>query len=225
MIASKGRDNSVPVITYIFRPRTQDSSTPLGWFEFLNDFNLFNIFSTASITNKHVKKLQKLTLHRAAYHLTGSEMLAVTFAALLQNLGHPAFSYVYRECFDMPTVSQNLKYKLKLKVYFQHYEMAVKLFDKMLADEPRIKKELNKYFGDYHFTLIRQLINPPPMFDSEGKWNLVVSREKAYVFDIVNNRRNGLDADKLDYLYRDALRTGLESINMVIFQYGIIFPN
>uniref|UniRef100_A0A914Y4P7 Uncharacterized protein n=1 Tax=Panagrolaimus superbus TaxID=310955 RepID=A0A914Y4P7_9BILA len=95
--------------------------------------------------------------------------------------------------------------------------MAVKLFDKMLADNPKTNGFV-RFLTDDDLKLIRCLINPPAMFDSNKKWNLPISQDKAYIFNIVNNIRNGLDVDKLDYIYRDGLRCGMNkyAINMNI---------
>uniref|UniRef100_A0AC34GW32 Uncharacterized protein n=1 Tax=Panagrolaimus sp. ES5 TaxID=591445 RepID=A0AC34GW32_9BILA len=136
------------------------------------------------------------------YKLTGNEFLDVILAALLRNLGHPAFSYLYEECFATPGL---------------HKEMAVKLFDKILIDCPKTAVGLRQFLTERDFNLIRCLINPPRMFVNQ-KWNLPISRKKAYIFDIVNNLRNGLDVDKLDYTYRDGLRCGMNkyAINMNI---------
>uniref|UniRef100_A0AC35G1W3 HD/PDEase domain-containing protein n=1 Tax=Panagrolaimus sp. PS1159 TaxID=55785 RepID=A0AC35G1W3_9BILA len=157
---------------------------------------------TACLAFKFVKHLQFLS---EDFKLSGNEMLDVILASLLRNLGHPAFSYLYEECFATPDL---------------HQKMSVKLFDKMLVDSPKTNRGLRQHLTDRDFDLIRALIDPPPMFNINGEWNLPISPKKAYIFDIVNNLRNGLDVDKLDYIYRDGLRSGLNkySINMNIIK-------
>uniref|UniRef100_A0AC34G0E1 Uncharacterized protein n=1 Tax=Panagrolaimus sp. ES5 TaxID=591445 RepID=A0AC34G0E1_9BILA len=156
---------------------------------------------TARLAYKALKNSQK-NLPKE-YKLKGNEFLDALLAALSRNLGHPAFSYLYEECFATPGL---------------HKEMSVKLFNKMLFECLEMADGLGQFLTERDFNLIRCLINPPPMFEINGKWNLPISPKKAYIFDIVNNLQNGLDVDKLDYIYRDGLRCGMNkyAINMNI---------
>lgn len=46
------------------------------------------------------------------------------------------------------------------------------------------------------------------------------SNEKAWLFDIVANKRNSLDVDKMDYLLRDSQACGIKNIS---YDYQVIF--
>jgi len=46
--------------------------------------------------------------------------------------------------------------------------------------------------------------------------------EKAWLFDIVANKRNSLDVDKMDYLMRDNYACGVDMVN---FDYKVIFDS
>lgn len=45
-------------------------------------------------------------------------------------------------------------------------------------------------------------------------------KEKAFLYEIVNNERNGFDVDKLDYLKRDAYHAG---VSMSLFNIDYLF--
>uniref|UniRef100_A0A914YGT0 Uncharacterized protein n=1 Tax=Panagrolaimus superbus TaxID=310955 RepID=A0A914YGT0_9BILA len=86
--------------------------------------------------------------------------------------------------------------------------MSVLLFEKLLEDYPGAKRCLEEYFDEYHFTLIKQLIDPP----SDDPSTFICGPDKAFLFAIVNNPSSGLDVDKMDYLLRDAKRVGVNGV-------------
>jgi HD superfamily phosphohydrolase len=157
-----------------------------------------HVTGTAAFAFRVVKKLQRQSIDGKP-PMTGSEMLCVIIAALCHDLGHGPFSHLCEELFIQDDGS-----------HFSHEEMSVILFDKMLLqDNEAIKTQLDKYFTDYHYKLIKDLINPPPFPEETDPWNLLVPPEKAFLYAIVNNTVTGLDVDKLEYLFRDSKRSGI----------------
>mmetsp|Transcript_2740 Transcript_2740/g.3774 ORF Transcript_2740/g.3774 Transcript_2740/m.3774 type:complete len:81 (-) Transcript_2740:973-1215(-) len=53
------------------------------------------------------------------------------------------------------------------------------------------------------FTLIKELVK------GESSRYMAQHPEKRFLFDIVSNKRNSFDLDKLDYLNRDLQHTGI----------------
>uniref|UniRef100_A0A914PZ01 HD domain-containing protein n=1 Tax=Panagrolaimus davidi TaxID=227884 RepID=A0A914PZ01_9BILA len=134
--------------------------------------------------------------------MTGSEMLCVVIAALCHDLGHGPYSHLCEELFIQEDGT-----------HFSHEQMSTILFDKMLQDYPEIKTKLDKHFTNYHYNLIKDLINPPPFpSKTSDSWNLLVGPEKAFLYAIVNNPVTGLDVDKLEYLFRDSKRSGVMNL-------------
>uniref|UniRef100_A0A914XWC1 HD domain-containing protein n=1 Tax=Panagrolaimus superbus TaxID=310955 RepID=A0A914XWC1_9BILA len=157
---------------------------------------------TAVIAYELVKKLQKQKINGKP-PMTGSEMLCVVIAALCHDLGHGPFSHLCEELFIQEDGT-----------HFTHEQMSTILFDKMLQDFPQIKLQLDKHFTDYHYALIKDLINPPASFpETSNAWSLKIGPEKAFLYAIVNNPISGLDVDKLEYLFRDSKRSGIINLS------------
>uniref|UniRef100_A0AC35F9R4 HD domain-containing protein n=1 Tax=Panagrolaimus sp. PS1159 TaxID=55785 RepID=A0AC35F9R4_9BILA len=128
--------------------------------------------------------------------VTKKEILIVTIAALVHDLGHGPFSHLFEDVFDGK---------------FCHEEISGKLFVKIVNDYANVRKGLSP-LNDADFALIQQLIHPPTFENcTDSDWPLLVPREKAYLFAIVSNPLNGLDVDKMEYLIRDSSHCGVQS--------------
>ncbi|KAG9332861.1 hypothetical protein JZ751_014488, partial [Albula glossodonta] len=71
----------------------------------------------------------------------------------------------------------------------------------------RSKEEKKEYedfvkFMDKYLPFIKELIDPP-----EGQ----KSNPKTFLYEIVSNKRNGIDVDKMDYFARDCYHLGIEN--------------
>lgn len=112
------------------------------------------------------------------------DIQCLAIAGLCHDLGHGPFSHL----FDGPFLGSILPEDEK----WNHEVASTMLFNAMLDENPhfRIKK------GSSEAKFIRALI--------EGR-SADCPLEKRFLFDIVNNERNSLDVDKIDYLERDCI--------------------
>ncbi|TFY76765.1 hypothetical protein EWM64_g7247, partial [Hericium alpestre] len=117
--------------------------------------------------------------------ITDREIECVELAGLCHDLGHGPWSHVW----DSQFIPRALKGKK-----WQHEDASEMMFDDMLA---RYKDKIKLSERDAKF--IKALIAG----DSTR-----VRDEKSFLFDIVANKRNGLDVDKLDYIARDSWAIG-----------------
>jgi len=115
-------------------------------------------------------------------------------AGIMHDLGHGPFSHL----FDRGVIPSVLKLKGLTKKSinnWEHEDASEMLFYHMI-DEYHLdieKDELDKKF-------ICQLIQgEPKVYDLDKNW----------MFEIVANKRNSFDVDKLDYLCRDNYHCGL----------------
>uniref|UniRef100_A0A914R1T5 HD/PDEase domain-containing protein n=2 Tax=Panagrolaimus davidi TaxID=227884 RepID=A0A914R1T5_9BILA len=152
---------------------------------------------TAHLACELIKILQEQLPEESK--MTGAEMLCVIIAALCHDLGHAAFSHL---CEEFLIQSDGTK--------LTHEEMSVLLFDKILKDDDKVRNRLERYLNEDHFNLIKEIINPPPFPDNSIPENLL--SKKTFLYAIVNNPISGIDVDKLDYLLRDCIRTGVIGI-------------
>lgn len=120
--------------------------------------------------------------------LTERDITCVKLAGLCHDLGHGPFSHVFDAEF-IPRVRPGLNWT---------HEQGSELMLDYLVDENHIDIDQ----ADIRF--IKDLISGAPSSSAE-------QREKAFLFDIVANKRNGVDVDKFDYLQRDCHTTGITS--------------
>ncbi|XP_031697997.1 deoxynucleoside triphosphate triphosphohydrolase SAMHD1-like [Anarrhichthys ocellatus] len=73
----------------------------------------------------------------------------------------------------------------------------------MYEYEDKDKKKTKKNLLDIDLMFIKDMIKGQP---SEGH-----PEEKSFLYEIVANKRNGVDVDKFDYLARDAYHLGIKT--------------
>lgn len=134
--------------------------------------------------------------------ITDNDVLCVQIAGLCHDLGHGPFSHMFDGKF-LPSVGSVTK----------HESLSVKMFEH-LVERNNLDDEFKKYFeDDLHTdkTFIMELIERPP--DVEGQdWPCNGrSQDKRYLYEIVANKRNGIDVDKWDYFARDCHMLGIKN--------------
>lgn len=115
----------------------------------------------------------------------------VVLAGLMHDFGHGVYSHLFDRDF-MPKILQ------QYGMQWEHEDASVMLLD-YLIDQNNIdciSKEDVRLVGD--------LI--------QGKASGHVDPEKKWMFDIIANKTNSLDVDKIDYLQRDAKHLGLLTV-------------
>jgi len=120
----------------------------------------------------------------------------IKIAGLIHDIGHGPFSHL----FDEWVHSLNKNNELEGSLMVEHELRSIMLLKEIIKD--RIIKfgddefYLNDFINDDAFEFIAELINPTD------------TTPNNFVFQIISNSLNGLDVDKLDYLYRDSFYLG-----------------
>ncbi|KAL3064366.1 hypothetical protein OYC64_000611 [Pagothenia borchgrevinki] len=114
-------------------------------------------------------------------NITDRDILCVQIAGLCHDLGHGPFSHVFDAMFIRKATKKTWK----------HEDASVDMFDHMVKP--------NKDF-------IKEMIKPPA---AEKKYKC--HPEKSFLYEIVANKRNGIDVDKFDYFARDSYHLGIKN--------------
>ncbi|XP_060585629.1 deoxynucleoside triphosphate triphosphohydrolase SAMHD1-like [Ruditapes philippinarum] len=134
--------------------------------------------------------------------ISDKDILCVEIAGLCHDLGQGPFSHVFEKRF-MP----------KMKKKFTHENIARKMFEYMLSSENgKLKKDIQELcpFIEDDFTFICEMIDDPKDIEKH-EWPYTGRKEdKSYMYEIVANKRNGIDVDKWDYIARDSYMLGMK---------------
>lgn len=117
----------------------------------------------------------------------------IKIAGLVHDIGHGPFSHLFDEWLhDIPDIKNS-----KL---VDHESRSVVLLENIIFNEKiKLLDEdylLSEFIDGEAFEFISELVNP-----NSGS-------PKNFIFQIISNSLNGLDVDKLDYLYRDSFYLG-----------------
>lgn len=82
--------------------------------------------------------------------------------------------------------------------------MSCKIFDHMLKTDEELRILLEKYLTPTDILFIKELINPPKkLLNERGEWQPKGrGREKAFLYEIVNNPHTGLDVGQSGEFWR-----------------------
>ncbi|XP_062946654.1 deoxynucleoside triphosphate triphosphohydrolase SAMHD1 [Cynocephalus volans] len=137
--------------------------------------------------------------------ITERDMLCVQIAGLCHDLGHGPFSHMFDGRF-IPLARPEIKWK--------HEQGSIKMFE-YLVNSNGLRAVMERYglIPEEDICFIKELIAGPldsPIKDSlwpyKGR-----STEKSFLYEIVANKRNGIDVDKWDYFARDCHHLGIQN--------------
>ncbi|XP_057289717.1 deoxynucleoside triphosphate triphosphohydrolase SAMHD1-like [Hydractinia symbiolongicarpus] len=136
-------------------------------------------------------------LHNTEYdnavEITETEILCVKIAGLCHDLGHGPFSHTFDRSFIK---------RVRPDTKWTHEQGSCDLFDYMLAVNEGLREMLTERgIRENECELIKRMI----------KGEQILSTEKGFLYEIVSNKRTGIDCDKLDYFARDTHHLGMKN--------------
>jgi len=114
-------------------------------------------------------------------NISDRTILLVKIAGLVHDIGHACFSHFFDHHF--------LEDKIKDNPLKEHEYRSCMLFE-------YIVKKYNIGLTEKEVNIVKKMIDPSP-------------EDTSYIYQIVANKMNGIDCDKLDYIVRDTYNIGL----------------
>ncbi|XP_065778025.1 deoxynucleoside triphosphate triphosphohydrolase SAMHD1 isoform X2 [Muntiacus reevesi] len=134
------------------------------------------------------------------------DILCVQIAGLCHDLGHGPFSHMFDGRF-IPLARPGMKWT--------HEQGSVMMFEHLINSNGL--QDVMKHYGlipEEDILFIKEQITGPPAspIKDSSKW-LYKGRpkEKSFLYEIVANKRNGIDVDKWDYFARDCHHLGIQN--------------
>ncbi|XP_060772872.1 deoxynucleoside triphosphate triphosphohydrolase SAMHD1-like isoform X2 [Neoarius graeffei] len=135
--------------------------------------------------------LKSLRDNQPELEITERDILCVQIAGLCHDLGHGPFSHLFDSLF-IAKVRPDLKWK--------HETASVQMFDHLVE-----RNELKDKFTPDDLNFIKALIDSTDSQDTKHKHK----RREDFLYEIVANKRTGIDVDKWDYFARDSYHLGI----------------
>ncbi|XP_045569671.1 deoxynucleoside triphosphate triphosphohydrolase SAMHD1 isoform X2 [Salmo salar] len=157
--------------------------------------------------------VQELNERQPELFISHRDILCVQIASLCHDLGHGPFSHMFDGMF-IPKVRPESKWK--------HEEASLAMFDHLVREnalEPVMKEHglvlpddlvfiKEQIAGPQNTVLLSQGVNQP----ASEPWPYKGRPEKkSFLYEIVANKRNGIDVDKWDYFARDCFHLGIQN--------------
>ena len=136
-----------------------------------------------SLGVSHLSGLMIKTIQNKQPELNISDrmIILIKIAGLVHDIGHACFSHFFDHYF--------LNDKIKDNPMKEHEYRSCLLFE-------NIVKKYNIGLTDNEINIIKKMIDPGP-------------NDTSFIYQIVANKMNGIDCDKLDYIVRDTYNVGL----------------
>uniref|UniRef100_A0A8C3LLM8 Deoxynucleoside triphosphate triphosphohydrolase SAMHD1 n=2 Tax=Chrysolophus pictus TaxID=9089 RepID=A0A8C3LLM8_CHRPC len=137
--------------------------------------------------------------------ITQRDILCVEIAGLCHDLGHGPFSHMFDGRF-IPLARQGLNWK--------HETASVEMFEHLITSN-KLEEVMESYglILEEDMVFIKEQIGGP--IDEticEESWPYRGRpKEKSFLYEIVANKKNGIDVDKWDYFARDCHHLGIQN--------------
>ncbi|XP_059886808.1 deoxynucleoside triphosphate triphosphohydrolase SAMHD1 isoform X2 [Delphinus delphis] len=150
--------------------------------------------------------VRELSEKQPELQISERDMLCVQIAGLCHDLGHGPFSHMFDGRF-IPLARPDVKWT--------HEQGSVMMFEH-LVNSNGLRDVMEQYglIPEEDIWFIKEQITGPPEspIKDSSKW-LYKGRpkEKSFLYEIVANKRNGIDVDKWDYFARDCHHLGIQN--------------
>uniref|UniRef100_A0A668A2T8 Deoxynucleoside triphosphate triphosphohydrolase SAMHD1 n=1 Tax=Myripristis murdjan TaxID=586833 RepID=A0A668A2T8_9TELE len=149
--------------------------------------------------------VQALNERQPELLISGRDILCVQIAGLCHDLGHGPFSHMFDGMF-IPKARPGIKWK--------HEEASLAMFDYLVSDnslEP-VMEEHGLVLPEDLIFIKEQIAGPLGTKGPLNQWPYKGrSEDKSFLYEIVANKRNGIDVDKWDYFARDCHHLGIQN--------------
>ncbi|KAK4323559.1 hypothetical protein Pmani_005756 [Petrolisthes manimaculis] len=156
------------------------------------------------LAGQMVSALQK---RQPELNIDDKDVLCVMLAGLCHDLGHGPYSHMW-EIFVK---------KVNNGTSWTHEKASSMMFDHLMKENPHLEEEFEK--NDLHEIdriFIKELICGPAAKEDGGTWPYRGRpQNKAFLYEVVANKKTGVDVDKWDYILRDGHSLGIK----VTFDY------
>uniref|UniRef100_A0A8B9TM52 Deoxynucleoside triphosphate triphosphohydrolase SAMHD1 n=1 Tax=Anas platyrhynchos TaxID=8839 RepID=A0A8B9TM52_ANAPL len=137
--------------------------------------------------------------------ITQRDILCVEIAGLCHDLGHGPFSHMFDGRF-IPLAREGLKWK--------HETASVQMFEHLVTSNGL--EEVMKSYGlvlEEDMIFIKEQIGGPidENICEKSVSHCISTVEKSFLYEIVANKKNGIDVDKWDYFARDCHHLGIQN--------------
>ncbi|XP_062871158.1 deoxynucleoside triphosphate triphosphohydrolase SAMHD1-like [Trichomycterus rosablanca] len=149
--------------------------------------------------------IQALNERQPELLITNQDILCVQIAGLCHDLGHGPFSHMFDGMF-IPKVRPGLQWK--------HENASVEMFDHLVQANnlEHVMMEYGLSLPDDLVFIKEQIAGPLDPKTSDNKWPYKGrSENKSFLYEIVANKRTGIDVDKWDYFARDCYHLGIQN--------------
>ncbi|KAI1892779.1 hypothetical protein AGOR_G00137040 [Albula goreensis] len=153
--------------------------------------------------------VQALNERQPELLISQRDVLCVQIAGLCHDLGHGPFSHMFDGMF-IPKVRPDAQWK--------HELASVQMFDHLVKVnnlEPVMEQHGLVLPEDLLFIkeqITGPLEPPVPLSQGQSPWPYHGRpEEKSFLYEIVANKRNGIDVDKWDYFARDCYHLGIQN--------------
>ncbi|XP_074536691.1 deoxynucleoside triphosphate triphosphohydrolase SAMHD1-like [Halichoeres trimaculatus] len=163
---------------------------------------------------------EALRTRQPELNITDEDILCVQIAGLCHDLGHGPFSHLYDGTF-LNKIAEKKKEEgdkaedERLRTW-KHEQGSCDMFDHLVKENNLLPlmKDCGLKLEEPHCDLdfIKEMIVHPDSDEKNQEWPYKGrDKDKAFLYDIVSNKRNGVDVDKFDYLARDSHHLGIQN--------------
>ncbi|KAB1262644.1 Deoxynucleoside triphosphate triphosphohydrolase SAMHD1 [Camelus dromedarius] len=149
--------------------------------------------------------VRELSEKQPELQISERDMLCVQIAGLCHDLGHGPFSHMFDGRF-IPLARPDVKWT--------HEQGSVMMFEHLVNSNGL--RDVMQHYGlipEEDICFIKEQITGPlespiksPVWPYKGR-----PQEKSFLYEIVANKRNGIDVDKWDYFARDCHHLGIQN--------------